>query len=785
MLPEDRPGPDGSGDILVSALVSTFCAERFMEGLLDDLEGQSIRDRMEIVIVDAHSPEREGEIVRAWQKRFDNIVYVRTDARENAHCSVNRAFRHSRGRYVTPAATDDRHHPRCFERLVATLEATPDALLAFADSAVTSTENQSFVEADVIGWFLWPEYDRRTLFDCCIIGPQPLYRRELHEWHGGFDEEMLVAGDYEMWLRAAAAGHHLVHVPELLGLYLQNMKGNEYRNQKLCFEESERARLRHWREAWGPRPEPRSSYFVSAGAPRHGRVRAPAAASPPAPATAPPGAARAAAPTHATAVRPNPAADAAPLVSVVIPTRDRPFWLERAVRSALAQRDVAVEVIVINDGGAPVEDRLLACDAAERIVSLRLPAPRERSAARNAGLALARGTWVAFLDDDDWWQDDHLAALVEHAERTGGRVVYSDARAVFERPGAGPSGYTAAGEEVMALRNFDRAQLLVGNYIPILCALVHRDALAELGGFDPGFSTHEDWELWLRLSARYTFHHLAHLSANISWRDDGSSTTSSRQEDFIHTCERLHARYTAEAERLPGVREAQVRYLENMRARLAQPRPSIAAAAGTPTEIVEQAALTVPGASAPTGDAELASARLALAANQLAEARTCLDRALAQSSENAEFWLTEGVLSIQELDYPRAADAFARATSLGGDERRARLGFGMATLGANRAEEAWDTLATLAAGTPGDPAIVHWLLRAGVVLERWDTLAEHLADHLRVRGDDHATRFALAGIQLRRGALPEAEALYLELIETAPELDGLDALAHALADAAA
>ena len=766
MPPDHAPG--GSSDILVSALVSTWSAERFIEGLLEDLEGQSIRDRMEIVIVDAHSPEREGEIVRRWQERFDNIVYVRTDARENAHCSVNRAFRQSRGRYVTPAATDDRHHPRCFERLVAALEAAPEALLAYADSAVTCTENQSFAEADVIGWFLWPEYDRRTLFDCCIIGPQPLYRRELHEWHGGFDEEMLVAGDYEMWLRAAAAGHQFVHVPELLGLYLQNMKGNEYSNQKLCFEESERARQRHWRDAWGLRPEPRSSFFVSAGAPRRGRVRAPVGAPPPAPATVPPGASRAAAPTHATVVHPGPATGATPQVSVVIPTRDRPVWLERAVRSALAQRDIEVEIIVVNDGGAPVEDRLVACDAGGRIISLRLPASRERSAARNAGLALARGTWVAFLDDDDWWQDDHLAALVEHAVRTGGRVVYSDARAVLERPGAGPGGYAATGEQVMALRDFDRAQLLVGNYIPILCALVHRDVLSELGGFDPGFSTHEDWELWLRLSSRYTFHHLPRVSAHISWRDDGSSTTSSRQEDFLRTCEEIHTRYADEAERLPGVREAQLRYLEAMRARLAKPASGIAQAA-----------------TAPADDDELARARLALASNQLAEARACLDRALGGSSDNAEVWLTEGVLSIQELDYSRAADAFERAATLGGDARRAQLGFGMAALGANRAEEAWETLAALDAGAPGDPAVVHWLLRAGVVLERWDALAEHLVEHLRVRGDDHATRFALAGIQLRRGALPAAEALYLELIETAPEFDGLDALAHALADATA
>lgn len=85
-------------EILISALVSTYRAERFMRGLLEDLEAQTIRDRMEIVIIDSASPEGEGDIVREFQQRFDNIVYQRTPERENAHVSVNRAFALARGR---------------------------------------------------------------------------------------------------------------------------------------------------------------------------------------------------------------------------------------------------------------------------------------------------------------------------------------------------------------------------------------------------------------------------------------------------------------------------------------------------------------------------------------------------------------------------------------------------------------------------------------------------------------------------------------------------------------
>ncbi len=62
-----------SKEYLVSAIVSTYKSERFMRGLLEDLEAQTLADRLEIVIVDSNSPQNEGAIVKEFQKRYDNI----------------------------------------------------------------------------------------------------------------------------------------------------------------------------------------------------------------------------------------------------------------------------------------------------------------------------------------------------------------------------------------------------------------------------------------------------------------------------------------------------------------------------------------------------------------------------------------------------------------------------------------------------------------------------------------------------------------------------------------
>jgi cytochrome P450/glycosyltransferase involved in cell wall biosynthesis len=97
-----------------------------------------------------------------------------------------------------------------------------------------------------------------------------------------------------------------------------------------------------------------------------------------------------------------------PLVSVVIPTVNRPRLVVRAVRSALAQTFKPIEVIVVIDGpDEPTKEALAALNEPRLIVK---PLPRNLGVAeaRNAGVDAARGRWIAFLDDDDEWLPDKL-----------------------------------------------------------------------------------------------------------------------------------------------------------------------------------------------------------------------------------------------------------------------------------------------------------------------------------------------------------------------------------------
>ncbi|MGH7894971.1 MAG: glycosyltransferase family 2 protein, partial [Candidatus Binatia bacterium] len=172
--------PDFIAAPLVSALVFVYGAERFMRGLLENLEAQTIADRLEIVIVDTGSPTGEGAIVREFQARTNNIAYLRTEDRETTTAACNRCVRAARGTYLALACADDRHRPDAYARMVAALETHPEVAAVYGDVAVTTRENERFGTPHVAAHFRWPEFDPRRLFQVCHLGPQPMWRRALH-----------------------------------------------------------------------------------------------------------------------------------------------------------------------------------------------------------------------------------------------------------------------------------------------------------------------------------------------------------------------------------------------------------------------------------------------------------------------------------------------------------------------------------------------------------------------------------------------------------------------------
>jgi glycosyltransferase involved in cell wall biosynthesis len=236
----------------VTAIVSTCNAERFMRGCLEDLVAQTLLSQMEIIVVDSASPENERKIVEEFQRSHPNIIYLRTEKRETLYAAWNRAILLSRGKYLTNANTDDRHAPDAIEILAGLLDSS-EADVAYASVAITEDENARFSDAKVKGQFKARPFDRRRLFRDCMPGPQPVWRRSLHERFGMFDPEFRSAGDYEFWLRISGETK-FVHTRKVLGLFLDSAQSISH-NLPVHEEETELARARHWPVEWGTRAD--------------------------------------------------------------------------------------------------------------------------------------------------------------------------------------------------------------------------------------------------------------------------------------------------------------------------------------------------------------------------------------------------------------------------------------------------------------------------------------------------------------------------------------------------
>ena len=181
-------------------------------------------------------------------------------------------------------------------------------------------------------------------------------------------------------------------------------------------------------------------------------------------------------------------------VSVVIPTRGRWELLERrGLRSARSQRDVTVQVIVVDDGSRVDPPEALSQEP--RVELVRHQRPLGVAAARNSGIRHARAPWIAFLDDDDMWAPDKLVSLVGAIREAGADFGYSSAL-VLDRQLRPVEVAPAVAPDRLA------EELRGGKLVPAGASngVVSRSTLAAIGGFDEALSAMSDWELWFRLA---------------------------------------------------------------------------------------------------------------------------------------------------------------------------------------------------------------------------------------------------------------------------------------------
>jgi glycosyltransferase involved in cell wall biosynthesis len=181
-------------------------------------------------------------------------------------------------------------------------------------------------------------------------------------------------------------------------------------------------------------------------------------------------------------------------VSVIVPTRNRRELLPTTLCSALGQRGVDLEVLIIDDASDDDTAAVAHALADGRVRVIRLDTPSGVSMARNRGVAAARGEWLAFLDDDDLWAPDKLARQLAAARESGrdwaytGGVVFLGDRIVRAQVPLPPDAM------VKTLLRYDAIPGGGSNVI------MRRALWPHTGPFDTQLRSGEDWEMWIRLA---------------------------------------------------------------------------------------------------------------------------------------------------------------------------------------------------------------------------------------------------------------------------------------------
>ncbi len=205
-------------------------------------------------------------------------------------------------------------------------------------------------------------------------------------------------------------------------------------------------------------------------------------------------------------------------VSVVMPAFNAATTIDDALRSALSQHGAEVEVLVVDDGSS--DDTVARARAHGPRVRVLTQANAGPQAARNRGLAEARGTYIAFLDSDDIWLPGKLAAQLAvlradpgvaavftrwHVWEAGADGRYTPPQPLASTPVDGAVDENASGWLYTRLL-FDCEMLTT-------TVMVRRDTLQRTGFFDPSLRVGEDYDLWLRLAREGRIVKLASVGA--------------------------------------------------------------------------------------------------------------------------------------------------------------------------------------------------------------------------------------------------------------------------------
>jgi GT2 family glycosyltransferase len=208
--------------VKISAIVSAYYAEKYIEKRLLNLQEQTLPPEIVVVCRDGSFEQKISEEARA--------IVVPTEDIPPLSVAWNLGIKAARGRYVTTANSDDMLYKTGLDQLVKCAE-TSGAAVCFSDVDLQQGDKLPTQWRRVIEKRGVIENAYQKIYKRCIVGPMPIWRRDLHKKHGYFDEQLSIVCDWDLWLRLAQAGEMFYYHPQPVGIYLMRNDSLERRDK--------------------------------------------------------------------------------------------------------------------------------------------------------------------------------------------------------------------------------------------------------------------------------------------------------------------------------------------------------------------------------------------------------------------------------------------------------------------------------------------------------------------------------------------------------------------------
>ena len=758
-------------EYLVTAIISSYNSEQFMRECLEDLENQTIADRLEIIVVDAASPQSEGAIVSDFQKKYSNIKYVRTRTRIGVYAAWNIAIKLARGKYITPFSTNDRLRKDAYEILVDSLEKNPEVMLVYGDTYHSRIPHETFDNHTRCSSWQWADYKFEDLMQNCMVGPHPMWHKVVHEHVGYFNEKYIAVGDQEFWLRIGER-YQLLHISVFTGLYwvseeALSTKGAiplmEINEIHTCYQQRYIDRI--------------AKVQTTNAAPRN---------------------------------NPMPTTDGREhKCSIIIPLYNKSDFTKLCMEALALNTDESLnyEVILVDNAstdGTADYLRTLSGD----ITTITNKKNLGFAKAINQAAKLATGRYLVLLNNDTIPHPEWLAALIrgvdrDNADIVGAKLVYPNGRiqhagVAFDEESIGYHIYRKLPADLPAANKKRFMQCVTA-----ACMLVKREVFSELKGFDEAYMNgFEDVDFCLRAGERGRKILYTPESVLIHFEE----TSEGRKQHDDQNMQRYLARWEGKVRcddndfyHIDGYRK-EVIGNGRMRLHLQTPTPSPLQPTDTIVPTISRNAI------APSSENE--RARVLKGEGKYAEAFAIFSRLLdggdysvrvdmgdclaslgrydqalarynmAQSDDPADSRVHVGIGVINLLNgkLAEAVESFAKALRYSPDNSRAQCGLGMAYFGIGKKNEAFDCFRKSLESDPENVTALHELIKASYELERYEAAAHHTKRYLMYHPLETDFLFSLAGLFYKQGSFREAMDTLERLLIVSPEYDGASEL---------